>query len=64
MRWLTALLLLEGVTHSLYFNAVARFGLPAWRTAAAKGSATAAAVPPLMPVLAALTGWFAHHLGN
>ena len=58
-RWLAALLLLEALTHMLYFNAVARFGLPAWRAAAAVGPAAAAAAPRVTPLLAALTGWCA-----
>lgn len=59
VRWLLALLLLEALTHTLYFNAVARFGLPAWRAAAAAEPAAAAAAPAVTPVLAALTGWCA-----
>ena len=59
MRWLGALLCLEALTHMLYFNAVAKFGLPAWRQNAA--AAVAAGVtdsgPALTPVLAALTVW-------
>ena len=52
VRWLATLLCLEVLTHTLYFNAVARFGLPAWRQAAAAGH------PAVTPLLAALTGWY------
>lgn len=57
-RWLLALLLLEVVTHTLYFNAVARFGLSSWRAAAHNTTQVAASnVPTITPHLIGLTGW-------
>lgn len=57
-RWLLAFLLLEVVTHTLYFNATARFGLPAWRAAALASDRSASKVPTITPQLAGLTGWW------
>lgn len=58
-RWLGSLLCLELLTHTLYFNAVQRFGLPAWRaaSAAAAASGVLSGQPAVTPLLAALTGW-------
>ena len=59
LRWLSTLLCLEVLTHTLYFNAVQRFGLPVWRQAAAVAAAggVPSSYPALTPLLAALTGW-------